>query len=236
MRNSPKKQRREFSWMFAVTIAFIMMTWLIAIYLTLQSPDNESIFFDAIVALFTGVAFTGVIYSLHLQREDLQLNREELKINREEMVRTRTELERQLFMQHFQFMLEIFAEKITALSQNYGTEEYLQDLKLSAHAKPIYLTEQEFIAKFTPERLNVIKTFHDLILYYDTHYPFTDKQESSALYLLQLEISAQLASLLRVIHHLDLEHEHFDYLQPLLKTAMQNAITLAQKYRLIETA
>src|SRR5699024_2347242 len=137
MRRKNRKDQREFSWLFAVTITFIFMTWIIAIYLTLQSPNNESIFFDAVVALFTGVAFTGVIYSLHLQLEDLQLNREELKINREEIAHNREELkaqkmeiQKQLFDQHFQFMLLSFSKKVDLFSENYSTQEYLADLML----------------------------------------------------------------------------------------------------------
>ncbi len=240
-RKKNNREKREFSWFFAVTVSFIVTTWLIAIYLTLKSPNNESIFFDAVVALFTGVAFTGVLYSLHLQREDLQLNREELKINREELGRTREEMkeqreemERQLFEQHFQFMLLTFSKKIDTLSENYLTDEYLKDLKLIELPDRIVLPEAEFIEKFTPERLNAIKVFNDLLYYYDLHYSFADKAHSSSLYLVTLSMSAQLSSLLRVINKLKLEDENFAYLQPALKKAMQNALTLAQKYKVVQ--
>ena len=235
-----KKEQREFSWLFVVTISFIFMTWMIAIYLTLQSPDNESIFFDAIVALFTGVAFTGVIYSLHLQREDLQLNREELKINREEIARNRQELksqkeaiQKQLFDQHFQFMLLTFSNKVDLFSEDYSTTEYLSDLNITSLSQKIVLPEAEFIAKFTPDRLNAIKGFNDILSYYDQHYQFADKEDSASLYMITLEITAQLSSLISIINKLDLEHEHFTYLQPTLKKAMQNVLTLTQKYQLI---
>ncbi len=240
MRRKKREQREPFNWLFVITISFIVMTWLIAIYLTLKSPNNESIFFDAIVALFTGVAFTGVLYSLHLQREDLQLNREELAINREELGRTREEMreqkeeaKRQLFNQHFQMMLLTFSRKVDLLSEHYLTEEYLADLNLTAQKERITLSETQFIEKFTPERLNAIKVFNDLLYYYDQHYSFNDKEHSPALYLLTLSVTAELASLLRVINCLKLEDENFAYLQPLLKKSMESAIFLAQKYRVI---
>ena len=241
MRRKKDKNKREFSWIFICTIGFIVMTWLIAIYLTFKSPNNESIFFDAVVALFTGVAFTGVLYSLNIQRQDLLLSREELKINREELSRTREEvkeqkeeLRRQLFDQHFQYMLTTFSKKVDNLSENYDTSEYLKDIQFTENPDRVVLSEAEFIEKFTPERLNVIKVFTDLVLYYDRQYVFADKPHSSSLYLVILSITAQLASLLRVINKLDLEHENFAYLQPQLKLAMQNALTLAQKYKIVQ--
>jgi len=240
MRRKNRKDQREFSWLFAVTITFIFMTWIIAIYLTLQSPNNESIFFDAVVALFTGVAFTGVIYSLHLQREDLQLNREELKINREEIAHNREELkaqkmeiQRQLFDQHFQFMLLSFSKKVDLFSENYSTQEYLADLMLLERSERFVLPEADFITKFTPDRLNALKSFNDVLTYYDQHYQFSDKSHSASLSMMTLAITAQLSSLLRIVNKLDLDHENFAYLQPQSKRAMQNALTLAQKYQLV---
>lgn len=241
VRRQKNKNTQEFSWVFLCTIGFIVMTWLIAIYLTFKSPNNESIFFDAVVALFTGVAFTGVLYSLNIQRQDLQLNREELKINREELSRTREEvkeqkeeLRRQLFNQHFQYMLNSFSKKVDELSATYLTKEYLQDLKLLEMPERILLTEREFIDKFTPERLNAIKVFTDLLRYYDRQYDFNDKAHSASLYLVNLSITAQLASLIRVVNKLDLEHENFAYLQPQLKMAMIDAISLSQKYKIVQ--
>lgn len=240
LRKKDKREKQEFSWIFVITISFIFMTWMIAIYLTLKSPNNESIFFDAVVALFTGVAFTGVIYSLHLQREDLQLNRDELKINREEIARNREEikdqkeaLQRQLFDQHFQFMLLTFSKKVDLFSEMYLTKEYIADLAIIALPNRILLPEAEFIAKFTPDRLNAIKSFNDILNYYDQHYQFSDKTHSASLYMITLSITAQLSSLIRILNRLDLEHENFVYLQPTLTKAMQNTLTLSQKYQLI---
>ncbi len=241
MSRKKTEDRKQFSWLFLITIAFIVMTWLIAIYLTLQSPNNESIFFDAVVALFTGVAFTGVIYSLHLQREDLQLNREELKLNREETNRQRQELqaqkvamEQQTFSQHFHFMLTALNEKLNDLTLNYSTEEYLNDLKVIEREDFLILSESQFIEKFGPERLNTIKVFNDLLFYYDQHYQFDDKMTSTSLYLLTLTVTAQFSSLMRFVSKLALEHENFVYLQPQLKNAMMSATALAKKYNVIQ--
>lgn len=44
--------------------------------------------FGALNALFSGLAFLGVIYAVFLQRKELELQREELKLTREELRRS----------------------------------------------------------------------------------------------------------------------------------------------------
>lgn len=50
--------------------------------------------FGAINALFTGLAFAGIIVTIILQRNELALQREELKLQRQELIDTRNELRR----------------------------------------------------------------------------------------------------------------------------------------------
>ena len=51
--------------------------------------------FGAVNALFSGLAFTGLIYTIILQRRDLELQRHDLKLQRDELVLTRQEMEEQ---------------------------------------------------------------------------------------------------------------------------------------------
>lgn len=51
--------------------------------------------FGAVNALFSGLAFAGLIYTIILQRRDLELQRNDLQLQREELVLTRKELEDQ---------------------------------------------------------------------------------------------------------------------------------------------
>ena len=44
--------------------------------------------FGAVNALFSGLALAGIVYTIHLQREDLSLQREELRLTRDEMIRS----------------------------------------------------------------------------------------------------------------------------------------------------
>lgn len=51
--------------------------------------------FGAVNALFSGLAFTGLIYTIILQRRDLTLQRRDLKLQRQELALTRKEMEEQ---------------------------------------------------------------------------------------------------------------------------------------------
>ena len=51
--------------------------------------------FGAVNALFSGLAFAGLIYTIILQRRDLELQRNDLKLQREELALTRKEMEEQ---------------------------------------------------------------------------------------------------------------------------------------------
>ena len=51
--------------------------------------------FGAVNALFSGLAFTGLIYTIILQRKDLEIQRHDLKLQREEIALNRKEMEEQ---------------------------------------------------------------------------------------------------------------------------------------------
>lgn len=51
--------------------------------------------FGAVNALFSGLAFAGLIYTIILQRRDLELQRHDLAIQRQELQLTRKEMEEQ---------------------------------------------------------------------------------------------------------------------------------------------
>ena len=99
--------------------------------------------FGAVNALFSGLAFTGLIYTIILQRRDLKLQRDDLRLQREELVLTRHEMEEQtaefekqnetLKIQRFENtffnMLSQFQEVINNLSAQY--RKLRQDIEIS---------------------------------------------------------------------------------------------------------
>jgi hypothetical protein len=67
------------------------MTYLVAMLALTDRWETRSQFgeaFGAIEALFSGLAFAGLIYTIALQRRELQLQREELRLTRDELRRT----------------------------------------------------------------------------------------------------------------------------------------------------
>jgi hypothetical protein len=64
----------------------------------IESPEDRGAFgnqFGAISTLFSGLAFLGLIWTIHLQRKDLAYQRGELKVQREELKQNTLELENQ---------------------------------------------------------------------------------------------------------------------------------------------
>ena len=61
--------------------------------LSKQGPAGDM--FGAVNALFSGLAFAGIIFTILMQKEELSLQREELRLNRQEIADTRREFEKQ---------------------------------------------------------------------------------------------------------------------------------------------
>lgn len=78
-----------------VVILFLLNMSLILVN---NDPNWRGTFgdqFGAVNALFSGLAFAGLIYTIILQRRDLELQRNDLKLQREELALTRKEMEEQ---------------------------------------------------------------------------------------------------------------------------------------------
>ncbi len=80
-------------------LVFVVACWgIVGFWLPGWSGDTPGTFgdqFGAVNALFSGLAFVGVIYAillqstqLKLQRKELELQREELRLQREELARS----------------------------------------------------------------------------------------------------------------------------------------------------
>ena len=87
-----------------IIFAFIIVVslWLLCLWLsTTYLPDwatrgQFGDLFGAVNAFFSGIAMSGIIYAILLQRKDLELQREELALQRKEMKGSRKALQAQL--------------------------------------------------------------------------------------------------------------------------------------------
>jgi hypothetical protein len=78
---------------FIKLIIFVILLWIasaVCIIFFLDDWSNRGTFgdlFGAVNALFSGLAFAALIYTIILQREEIRQNREEIVLNRKELVK-----------------------------------------------------------------------------------------------------------------------------------------------------
>ena len=100
-----KPYRTIIIWSIVATL-FVIAAWLFTLlYFKDLKPNHRGTFgdmFGSVNALFSGLAFTGIIMTILLQRKEFELQRDELadtrevlELQKEELTATRTEFEKQ---------------------------------------------------------------------------------------------------------------------------------------------
>ena len=92
----------------------ISVSWPI----TLGNVDKAGVFgdsFGVLTALFSGLAFAGIVFTILLQREELALQGDELKLTREELIRQHRTLKRQNFESTFFQMLRLHNDIVNSI-------------------------------------------------------------------------------------------------------------------------
>jgi len=87
----------------AVLVLVLWLSTLLVGYALFPSWTERGQFgdlFGSVNALFSGLAFAGLIYAILLQRHELALQRTELKLQRQEMAASRAELAAQVAAQN----------------------------------------------------------------------------------------------------------------------------------------
>lgn len=99
----------------------------ILVYISLESWDKRGQFgdvFGSVNALFSGIAFAGLIYAILLQKEELGLQREELTKTRAEFEQQNQTLRKQRFENTFFSLIGFHNDIIAALRINRGGENF----------------------------------------------------------------------------------------------------------------
>lgn len=104
----------KYAWISIGCVAFVVIAWVASYYIigcSCSISDAGSIGdrFGAINALFTGLAFAGLIVTLLMQRDDLKLQRKDLALQREVLKLQQQEMEKtniELAGQKEQFQLQ----------------------------------------------------------------------------------------------------------------------------------
>ena len=117
--------------------------------------------FGAVNALFSGLAFAGLIYTIILQRRDLKLQRNDLKLQREELALTRKEMEeqtaefekqnetmkRQRFESLFYNMLNLQQQIVDGLRYDYYDDEKIPASIRGSHSADGKLVKREVVGR-----------------------------------------------------------------------------------------
>jgi hypothetical protein len=93
MASAKQHERQSSYWPLIWSVIAVLAIWISAcIY---KMPNSPEVTFDALNALFSGLAFAALIYTVHLQREELRLQREELVLTRKELEGQKLQLQAQ---------------------------------------------------------------------------------------------------------------------------------------------
>mgnify|MGYP001586239089 CR=1 FL=1 len=101
--------------------AFVVVAWLATLLIVTnvipgwQERGQFGDLFGSINALFSGLAFAGLIAAILLQHEELKLQRKELKLQREEMAASRAELANQARVQTLLFRATVGQIRVAAM-------------------------------------------------------------------------------------------------------------------------
>ncbi|MEK7760049.1 MAG: putative phage abortive infection protein [Nitrospirota bacterium] len=121
------KQNKSFL-LFVMAVIFVLGVWYYAkISLEQLEATDRGTFgdmFGGVNALFSGLAFAGVIYAILLQREELGLQREELIKTRAEFHQQNETLKKQRFENTFFSLMDLHNDIIAALRFQRAGSEY----------------------------------------------------------------------------------------------------------------
>lgn len=132
MSREKKSYDKPNSWLIALYVSIVVLLWggsWFIISRGLSTWQERAAFgdmFGVVNALFSGLAFAGVIIAIMLQLKELRLQREELEHTREELKGQKEQLERQanylkeqIFENKFFHLLRLHNENIALLQIEY---------------------------------------------------------------------------------------------------------------------
>ncbi len=125
-------------WLALVALgSFVILVWffsgvivyLVGIFSGNPGPGQIGDMFGAVNALFSGLAFAGVITALFLQRKELSLQREELGLTRDQFERAAEAQERLAKIQEYGALFDVYTRRASYLQrfENAGNHGVTQD-------------------------------------------------------------------------------------------------------------
>ena len=122
-----RKERRIKTTVFVVAVVVIGL-WILTYFLLKDwSPEARGTFgdmFGSVNALFSGLALTGVVFSIVLQQIELGYQREELKATRGEFTMQNETMKKQRFENTFFSLTKLYQDTVNNLVYVESTYEY----------------------------------------------------------------------------------------------------------------
>ena len=153
--------------LFAIGIGLLWAASAIGSFYFLDTWEIRGQFgdlFGSVNALFTGLAFAGLLYTVYLQRQELSLQRTELQLQREEMAASRRELAKQARQQRSQLLASIAELHIRTKQAEIAAVE-MESLALIEHARAD--RSAPIIRRIVGSMLQVIDTLAEQIEHVD---------------------------------------------------------------------
>ncbi len=125
---SNSKSSNKKIWTIVGISLVVVLTFWFANYFILVNNDNRGTYGDmygAVNALFSGLAFAGIIFTIILQSNELKLQREELQETRKEFKTQNTTLRLQRFENTFFNMLSLHHDIVSGI--DYDKEVFIPD-------------------------------------------------------------------------------------------------------------
>lgn len=120
MPTDPEAQipRQDPYWPLISLALVVVVLWVLCGIILYRFPERGTFgdMFGAVNALFSGLAFAGVIYAIYLQREELELQREELRSTRLELARSAFAQEKSEEALRQQVKAAEFSQRIAAIN------------------------------------------------------------------------------------------------------------------------
>lgn len=139
----------------------------------LSDQELQGVFgdkFGAVNALFSALAFAGIIFTIILQKKELKLQREELSDTREEFIKQNKTLNRQRFENTFFQLLKLHSDIVDKLKiksfdgSDYEKREFfigaIKEFKYKSTANYFIYSS---LNKLDPEEINAFKKDRDIV-------------------------------------------------------------------------
>jgi len=121
------KSRWAFLWMLLVLVLWGCTFLLFCFVSTGEKRGQFGDMFGAVNALFSGLAFFGVIWAIVLQKRELELQRSELAMTRDELRGQKEQMQRQSFESTFFQMVRLHHDIVNGMVQRDGSRNVVAE-------------------------------------------------------------------------------------------------------------